>query len=353
MAKQFYPQSDLYPDMMTMMMERIRYYIFQLLYAPAGLDFNTEKEKRFIIANFESSSDVAIRRSIEQNVAGGNTFGTQSTFPFTAYNIGDEEPVEYFTYYQKSNRYFDTELNCYVTAVPYSRTIPMVSFFNTAVDYERANVILTSDVATLARLIVPCMVNGNLNSFTVDVQMDADKGSYAYEFEEYLRSGRIWDINHTMTLKYNHIILAQPSFMDASGMQTARRVYPVDDIILSLYEIDQNNIPKLQTRVHCPENPKVNSTAPINGETNFDKTAPIIINFSKAMNESLTLSNIDIVPAITSTKVFDQLSVQLVIDPTEALQANTTYTIMINHKAESGDGAQLATDFTLSFTTGN
>ena len=86
-ASNYYIPKTEYPDILDLVLQRILEYIFKLVYPEE--EFTPEnKRKRLIIADFDSGDEVAIRRSIETH------FNSNAVFPFTAYNIGDEEQVE-------------------------------------------------------------------------------------------------------------------------------------------------------------------------------------------------------------------------------------------------------------------
>ena len=347
----YYNSSIFYPDILDLVLQRLLEYMFKLIYPDE--EFNTvNKKKRFILADFDSGDEVAIRRSIE------TYFNTNATFPFTAYNIGDEEQVEQKSHLQKYGAWYVEEFGMAVSAIPMAINIPMVTFYNTPYDWRRFSSISMLDDFNLTRLWVPCYFNNVLTQFPIDVDFTITKGSYAFRYDEMLKTGQIYDINHSMRVFYHKFVLAQPSPVSGTGKQVPVPIYPVDNIEIALKELnDKANITNssnfLIKNITVPSNPKVLSSSPINGETNVDKDfVNIIITFDTAMDQTTLLDNIDIIPYFNNEKTLSDDGKTLVIDPTESLTASTQYQILINTKALSADEIPLAEDFDLRFTTG-
>lgn len=198
--KTYYNLSDTkYPRQVLEIIERIRYYILDILYSSEPFD---SAKKRFVLANISAGSGEVIHEAIEQFQA------SSMFFPFTAYAIeGEIDLIE-----EKSTKpvlaktYSDTH-DCFMSTFPVSFEIPMISFFNTPEDYFRARHILNRERASLLRLQVPISINGVNTNFPIDITIDITKGEFAGEFEEHLRVSNIFDINHIFRIKYYHIIV--------------------------------------------------------------------------------------------------------------------------------------------------
>jgi len=350
-ASNYYIPKTEYPDILDLVLQRILEYIFKLVYPEE--EFTPEnKRKRLIIADFDSGDEVAIRRSIETH------FNSNAVFPFTAYNIGDEEQVEQKSHLQKYGEWYVPEFNMAVSSIPHAITIPMVTFYNTPYDWRRFSSISALDAFNLTRLWVPCYFNDVLTKFPIDIDFTISKGSYAFRYDEMLKTGNIYDLNHSMRIFYHKFVLAMPSQVSGTGKQIPAPIYPVENIEVALQELnDRENLTNssnfLIKKINIPSNPRVTSSSPTASETNVDKEfVSIIIAFDTAMDQTTLLNNIDIIPYFSSDKTLSDDGKTLVIDPTEALFANTEYEILINTKALSADELPLEEDFSLKFVTG-
>lgn len=348
----FYKNQIEYPDILDLVLETVIHYIFNLVYP--DLEYNAvNKKQRMILADFDSGDEVAIRRSIEA------TFKTNATFPFTAYNIGDEEQVDQKCHLQKNGTWYVEDFGMAVSSIPHAITIPMVTFYNTPYDWRRFSSISALDDFNLTRLWVPCYLNGVLTKFPIDIDFTIAKGTYAFRYDQMLNQGNIFDLGHSMRVFYHKLVLAQPSPVSGTGKQIPLQIYPVENIEVALQELaDKENITnptnKLIQKIVVPHNPTVTTSSPVNGETNVDKDfVNIIINFDSAMDQTTLLSNIDIIPYFDNEKTLSDDGKTLVIDPTVPLSANTEYEILINTKALSVYEVPLRNDFDLKFTTGN
>jgi hypothetical protein len=335
-----------------LVLARLLEYMFKLIY-PDEEFTQANKKKRFILADFDSGDEVAIRRSIE------TWYNTNAIFPFTAYNIGDEEQVEQKSHLQKYGAWYVPEFGMAVSSIPHAITIPMVTFYNTPYDWRRFSSISALDDFNLTRLWVPCYFNNVLTQFPIDVDFTITKGSYAFRYDEMLKTGNIYDLNHSMRVFYHKFVLAQPSQVSGTGKQVPLVIHPVDNIELALKELnDRANISSssnfLIKNITIPDNPTMLSSSPVNNETGVDKDfVNIIITFDVAMDETTLLNNIDIIPYFDNEKTLSTDGKTLVIDPVVSLTANTQYQILINTKAKSADEVALEEDIDIKFTTGD
>jgi len=330
-----------YPDVVYIILERLQAYFCNMFYSSE--DFTTSK-KRFIIADFSGGDEVSIRRAIETFPANGSS----STFPFTAYNIDEDEDIDYSSFLHKNNSYYCEDIGSYVSAITFTLNIPMSTFFNTPYDYRRALMLLQNDRATLTRLWCPCTLFEQVFQFPIDVSFAPTKGSYAFAFEQHLQTGKIFNIQHDCTVKYQMFLLNQKSTADSTGHQIPAPVYPVDDIIVALR--DMSNKVLFDSKM-IPTTPVVLSTAPVEGEEDFDIDAPLIFTFNQSMDETSVVNSLDIVPMMDYKLVWNSTSTQMVIDPKGSLPLDTYYTILLNNNATSMTGVNLKEDFTLHFRT--
>lgn len=343
-------ESIIYPDILDIVLDRVLEYICKLIYVEDEYNLETRK-KRMILADFEAGDEVAIRRSIEE------TFNSNTTFPFTAYNIGEEEQVEWKSHLQKMGTYYAPEIGMAVASIPHTITIPMITFYNTPSDWRRFSSIVALDDFNLTRLWCPCYFNNYLTQFPIDVDFELSKGSYAFRFDEMLKTGQIYDLPHTMRIYYHKFVLAQPSPVSGTGAQQGLSIRPVDNIELALKEL-KNRVslddPANKTIHHLtmPQAVTVTST-PVNGATNVSKTNSIAITFSQEMNQSKLLGSVDVIPYANTSLILDNPGKVLTIKINEALSANTQYEVFINKDtALSCEGASMNNDFSLKFTTG-
>lgn len=357
MPNNYYPSNIYIPDILNLVLERIKLYFAKVIYPSEEYD---KSKYRFVLANFEAGDQISIRRSIEQTVQNQqqmsplNSYFSNATFPFTAYNIGEDEQVQNKSHLQTNGLFYDEVLNAGATALPHIINIPMITFYNTPYDYRMFRSIIGLDDFNLTRLYVPCLVNGVESSFPIDIDFEIGKGVYAFSFEEQLRVGKIFDVVHNVRCYYNKIVLLKPSQSSSDGKQRPFIISPVDDIELSVYKmINKDPLSGYDKLTYViPKPPLITTTAPTQGEINFSRSDPIIITFNKSMDENSVISNLDIVPYLECKKIFNLNGTQLIIDHDYLLESQTAYTVLINKNAKSAEGAILGTDFTLNFTTG-
>jgi len=331
MPQNYYSDSINYPPIILAVVERVKYHICTSLYP--NEDYNSQSSKRFIIANFETGTEIAIKRAIEKFK------NSQPLFPFTAYNIGELIPVtDKRSNLQKNFQYYSPILNAYVSAQPSELEINMMSFFTTPNDYFRALTILHTDLANITRLTVPIIINEILTSLTIDVNYEISKGDLAYSFEDYLRTGRIYNISHNAKIYFNNIILNA-------------NINLVDNIEISLSRLNNNNSSILIQTDTVPDTPVIISTAPQEGETNVDVDNPIIIYFSTSMNEDSVENGLSILPYLNYNVIWNSSGTILVLDPITPMQKQTTYILTIDKTATSSLHVPFEDDFELNFIT--
>ena len=115
--------------------------------------------------------------------------------------------------------------------------------------------------------------------------------------------------------------------------------------------------------------PEVVGTVPPDGATDVARDAKIKVKFSEAMKDrSINPTNIYITVVVAGTETIvpatvdyvDEITpVRAVLKPTEALEPNTEYTVVVEGTGDGdkkavkdASGTPLASDYTFSFTTG-
>lgn len=330
------------PYVYLAIVERLQIYFCGLFYPDEDFE---ESKKRFILADFVGGgNETAIRNSIEAYKT------SQGKFPFTAYNIDDDEPVEYKSLTHLTGQFYDKELDCYIASVPAYLNISMMTVYTTEYDYFIGTSKLMYDLAALTRLEVPIVVNDKETFFEIDIDMDVTKGDLAFAHQEQKDKGSLFNISHNCKIKFPYLILSQRGFVSDDGKQKPVPVYPVDNMILSLKNMkDKSVIDVLNVNVI----PEVLSSTPSNNATNVNSTSTIEINFNTSMNEASVISSMDIVPEIWGTKEWNDSGTTLAITPYDSMNANTEYNIFISKQAQNFLTHPLKSDFELKFTTGS
>jgi len=323
--------TDQYPEVILAILERLRLYYCTLLYPDEP--YQTAKN-RFMLTDI--TPNMALRQSV-------NIFKLSNvTFPFTAYSIGDfEEDPQRMNSYAKTQNYYSSYHNAKIHATPVVQIFPMISFFSTAKDYDRAKTILLKEKCLPTKLTVPIIVNNTLTSFVITIDIDVTKGSYAGEFEQQLIAGNIYDLVHTTKVYYHQLILNTT-------------VNTVEDIVFAMKELDTRYLATktiITPNPIIPLTPTISSTSPTDKETEVDVASSIIINFNVAMKESSVEDAIKIVPPVDADYLWNNTSTQLVVDLYTNMISGTVYTVTIEETAKSGDEIPIAEDYVFTFTT--
>jgi hypothetical protein len=345
MAEHYYKSDANYLAMVKAIMDAFKVFIIKMLYLEE--DYDTAK-KRFILADFSAGEEVAIRRSVEffKN--------SQANFPFTAYNISEEETLGDTlgtSLWRKTGLYYNPNYQAYMKSILCSIEIPCMSFFSNPSDYHHARILLADTDIIVTRLFVPIYINGIIAEFPIDIDFEVTKGNLAYALEEHLRVGKIYNIAHTHKIFFPYLVINNAN---VHNDYTPLRIAPVDEIDFSLYSFSNQHYydnPKLIDTKTSPDIPVVSSTSPTEGETDFDKSSPILINFSLAMNEDSVYNSFTSDPVIDAEYLWNTDSKQFIIDPIADLESGTLYSITIAQTAKSEDTVPLEDDFVLTFTT--
>ena len=332
MPVDYYSSSLQYPAVYVSTVDRVLLYIYGLLYPSETYVAPGQPTSRLIRASFGSDENIALKNNIEQ-------FKTsQSKFPFTAYNLNEMVPVtDKRSHLQKNHKFFDVELNCYISSQPTMFDIDMMSFFTTPNDYLRARALIDDSNVNLKRLWVPIKVNNIDTSFPIDISFEVNKFSLSWEFEEYLKAGRIFDIQHNCKV-YVHNIIADVN------------ITPVEDLVFSvntMLEDETNKKVALKTATPAPSIKKI---IPADKATAVVNNSPITITFNTPVDYVSILNNLDIVPKINNQYSFSSDCMVFTITPTQSWIDSTLYTISIGKNLASIAGKLMGTDFTSTFT---
>lgn len=346
-ATRYFPNSNLYPPVISAIIERLLLYICETLY-PAEYKANISDTifRRTFIADIQSGNDVLIGENVEYFKE------TNGVFPFTAYNIGDKELQTSMNTLLAAGYKVPVEGLGYASFVPCTLTVPMITFFNTAYDWNLAYSRLISDNASLTQLDVPIKINGEDNFFKIRVSYETlGKGSYAWAFEEYMRAGEIWDLQHDVKVEYYEMNFSGYPFDDQSGLVRSGGVIPtiglVDDIVVSLSNLSLN-----REEQHILLNRPITVTCSVeNNAINVPVNTSFVFTFSQSMRESSVLSQLSILPYFDYNYSWNATGTQLTITPQSNLKNNFNYIITIGRNALAVSGKPLMKDFTVSIRT--
>lgn len=333
MPQVYYGTDTQYPGIILPILERIRYYICkEVLYSDEDY---SDSQERFIRTDI---GPYALRDASKVFQI------TNIEMPFTAYSFDEDDMNEdIYNTYARTGHYFADVLNTTVSAMPMVWELPMISFFHKASDYIRALRILTFQKAKKVKLDVPVVMNGVDKTIPIIVEIDnIDKGSYAFEFEQQLTTGKIHDITHNLRVHYFDYQLGHGT------------VAPVDDIEVALagYTLDDyRNNTSIASSVTVPSTPEVSSSDPEDEATDIPVDYSIILTFNVSMNEESVNNALSIDPYIPYELVWSDNGQTLAIDPTEDFQSNTKYTIEVIDTAYSARDVNLAEDYSSTFIT--
>ena len=343
--KQYYSSDfdSYYPTVVYSIFETIKVFICEVLYS--NEEYILSKD-RFILTDFSGKDDTSIRKSIEQ-------FKTiQGKFPFTAYGIWDDETIDKVTSYKaKSGRYYSNLFGAYIKTFPVQITIPMVSFFTTSFDWEKASQLLYNESCIPTRLNVPIIVGDYTTYFSINIEIAVQKGSFAGQFDEYLRIGNIWSLSHNFIINFHYFYI---NATDHHG--NTLFIAPVDNIYSSFYSFnnpDYRDNPILQNYAINFPTPEISSTIPSDEATEVSTTDNIVITFNTAMQEDSVKNYIGFDPFMDVNYLWNSTSTILTLEIVTALDANTEYEITIAEEAYSSGDQNLEEDYTFSFTTGS
>ncbi len=317
--KRYYNNTDNFPDQIDSIITRMKIYMGSKLYYEEDI---SNAITNFIYADVgNDGSEEGIRRAIQlfQN--------SNQKYPFTAYSFGDEEILkEKRTAYAKNKIYYDSYIGSFVTAKPSYFFMPMISFFNTPRDYQTAKKILFEISSAPIKLDVPIIVGDVTTTFPALITFETiEKGTYAFNFQEQLRAGNIFDIQHFARIEYHDMET------DASG------IYLVDDMIFELYRLaeEDKSLSDNLYSINIDYITSLSSSDPENGATDIPVDNSIILTFSIGMDESSVENAITLDPYFSTEYTWNNNSTSLVLDPVYDLSSGTVYSIEIDGSAKS------------------
>lgn len=329
----YYQIDGNYPPVLKSVVESYLSYFANAFYSETPIN---ERLKRIILANIQNGSDNASRYNVDQFKQ------TNLVYPFTGYNIGEQElDTLRVNHFGASGSYFSQDMGMYISTINMTVEVFMVSFFSNAFDYFRFRTKLVIDKQLLTRLFVPIKINGRIfkTSFNANVE-DIVKGSYSFEFEEYLRVNKIFDVVHSVKIDYQEIVAN-------TAKQTELTIYPVDEIIFEMID------PVSGETFNTPTNftiPKILSLNPIDRSTTVNINSTIEINFNIPMQDKDIYESITINPEIEYSYSFDTAMQILTITPTNLLVSGRLYDINILSTICAENGVALQGSTTYSFT---
>lgn len=355
----YYPQSSQYPTIVQAIVENILLYLCYNIYPlEAVADIAKTIRDRTFLANIDDED-----QTLTQSARNANIFGsTNLKFPFTAYSLGNRDLLlEQSNLYAAGGHLFSEDLG-YGHAMPCKLTLPLITFFNKADDFNIAFTSFLNDNASLTRIRVPILINNKNVTFTVDVQYTTlEQGTYAAQFQQFLRNNNIWDIIHTAEIKYYEYMWTGSggNIDDAfSGKLifggTSNNNFALVDpnqMYLNIIHQDDDRQTDFQQTLVIPETPTVASVTPADNATAVAAAAPITIVFSNAMNEQVTRNAVDILPYVPFDSVWSQDSKTLTLTPRINYIPATLYTLTINRLAEDYVSSNLESDFISKFST--
>ena len=333
MPKKYYTTKvDTYPLQLNYIIEAIRFWMADtILYTE---ETYTESKERF------QFTDITVEQGGRTNIATWKR--TELRFPFTCFNIGEPEPREEVQNYKAHiQRTFSQDYGCYVSCRPVIITMPMISFFATGHDYEIALKSLREESMTLSKLFVPVLINGNLETFPIEITMEISKGQYAFEFEQWLTSNRFFDIVHDLRIKYwDYSIDAE--FNPVDSMTMGMEAYK--DVIYSGVSVGSSSAPDIF---------EVTTTDPVDESTGVPVTQDITINFSNPILEDNQdyKDYIELLPWFDADYSISEDGKTITIAPWVDLDAATVYNITVRKELRDGFHQTLEEDFVLDFTT--
>ena len=325
MPTNYYNLSDTYfPRVIDAVIESIRYKICSNLYPD---ETYTASKSRFILSD---AGEFALRSSADASK------NSNVSFPFTVYSLGDVElDMGRRSFNTLAADYYSDLSTSTIYASPWKLVIPMTSFFAKASDYFRALQIFQKDQSQKDILTAPLYVNGVLTSIPVYLRYEIAKGDFAFQIQQQLKVGKIYDLTHNITAHF-------------SDLRSDSEISPVDDIEISLYSLDMK---PLSTAV-VKDTPEVLTVYPLDASSGIIVSVQPIITFSKGMVEASAENSIEVDPFTPiSYYTWNTSGTILTLEFKDNLISGVVYDITVGADATSGDQVSMGEDFTFSFTT--
>jgi hypothetical protein len=334
--QKYYVDVSNYPDQIKSIVTRMKIYMCTELYYEEAIVNSISKCIYADISN--GGSDEGIRRATQLFKS------TNQTYPFTAYDFGDEELLnEKRTAYAKNMIFFDPYIGEYVSAKPAIFNMPMISFYNRPEDYQVAKKILFKIASRPIQLDVPIIIGNVTTTFPIRVTFEAvDKGTYAFNFQEQLRAGDIYDIQHFARIEYHDM------------ETTSTGVYPVEDMIFELFRLAEEDI-SLSESLYTTNNNTIttlSSSTPANGATDVAVDTTVALTFTVAMYEQSVEDALDLDPFFSANYSWNDSSTIFTIEPVVNLTSGTVYNVTIEDTAYSfANHDPLSGEISITFIT--
>jgi hypothetical protein len=345
MPSYYYSKTDAdYPNIVLAVVDRILQYIAGVLYPTETYsvivnNVETGSKKRMLLTDMSPSMEM-------REAAKANQWSNVK-FPFTAYTIGDMIQNDLKSNrYAASGGYYSRYIGHKVYATPRILELPMTTFYNSPNDYMHAFLLLPDDTNDKVIITAPVIVDGTTYTYPIELSIDVIKGSLAFEVEQQLRAGKIYDLTHNVKASFHTLSLDHKN-------NVTNIMYPVDTVELGLgskYKYD-NGIAQTKETVVIPAQPTISSTSPTDHAIDIDVDSSIIINFSTAMTEQTVEDALTVIPHVDADLLWNASSTQLVINPITQLASGTLYEVEIIDTAESGVQIVMADDYEFSFIT--
>ena len=207
----------------------------------------TRSQNRFFLGN------ITMDQASRYNIAGFAK--TNLELPFTVFKPGQVSTWENEqSHNAKSMKIYEPRYGCYMSSIPVQAEIIMMSMFATGADHERAKKMLIKKQRSMFKIWIPIIVNGVSDFFCVQVEMKSiENGEYAYDFAQWMSTNKVFDILHTMTVKFFDVIT------------DATVVRPVDTMLINFSSyLETPNVPNyVQTMMPVPEDLKITTTVPV------------------------------------------------------------------------------------------
>ena len=345
----------LFPKTVLSIVQRLIIWISQTLYTEEASDnlMNTIRS-RTIISDIGAGEDVQLGDASE-------FFGSVNVeFPFTSYGAPEREV------WLERNLLSVTGGSTYISGMGYASlfptefTLPMVSFFSNADDWNRAYTLLSEKQAKLERLEVPIVINGIECSFKIDIKYEQfGNGQYAGRFEDYLRTNNIWDLVHSLRIQYNEMRFSGIDPEDADNPFNNIGDYEawMDGIDGMTIRLINGSTGEILTQLQQPPFPKIDSITPADTTENVTIDSPVVINFNQGMVPDSVEDAFSITPFVEGDLTWDEPAQVLTFTPRADLDNLTTYIISIANTAKNAwnqtlEGNDLyKTAYSFSFTT--
>ena len=319
------------PLTMKAVFEQVRSYMASVLYTQDSL---TSGIARFVIADMTE---------VGWSQKAASQFNTANLkYPFTAYNMGEPSLArEFRSYFQVSGKMYNSNIGKRMISIPMRMTFPMITFYSNPDDYRIGYKLLEHDATRLTRTFTTVALNGYSGLIPMTLTFEIAKGAYASEFQEQLRIGDIWDIQHNVTAYFQEILL------DGSGENE------VEEMLANIkrWAGGDPGDSTIQETLTNTSDPVISSSDPANDETDVPVGNSILLNFNVTMDETSVENAITLVPYFDNHVTWNIDSNVMLIDPDAELTSGTLYQIKINDKAKAFYNDSCLDSGVIKFTT--